>query len=152
MKRKSGLFTISLTVVLFFISAISSNFAVSSNAPQRPDNSADSLVFGIFDEEPDSLPRFMDSDDEMAFQMWISNNLKYPMEAMEEGIQGEVRIEFVIQTNGTLSDIKVVRTTNELLSQEVLRLVLQSPSWAPAIQEGKPVPYKDFVNIMFRLQ
>ena len=87
-----------------------------------------------------------------AMMSFIGKNLVYPEVSQENGIQGRVVVQFVINVDGTVSDIKVVKSVDPYLDKEAIRVVGSMPKWKPGTQEGKPVRVKYTVPINFRLQ
>ena len=67
---------------------------------------------------------------------WISKNVKYPVLAMENGIQGKVYIQFVIEKDGSITDVKVARGVDASLDKEAVRVVKAMPKWKPGKQRG----------------
>lgn len=76
---------------------------------------------------------------ENGIQSYIANNIIYPPIAIELHDQGKVYLSFIVELDGTLSDIKIVRGASKALNAEALRLINASPKWTPATVEGKPV-------------
>lgn len=83
---------------------------------------------------------------------FLSKNIKYPPIAQENGTQGRVIIQFVVNKDGSIVDPKVVRSVDPYLDKEALRVILTMPKWKPGMQRGKPVRVKYTVPVMFRLQ
>jgi TonB family protein len=82
----------------------------------------------------------------------ISHTLLYPKKAREKGIEGKVFIEFVIQTNGEMSDLKVVKGIDDSVDMEALRALMQIDArWRPAIHQGEIVKMKMTLPIVFKL-
>ncbi len=82
---------------------------------------------------------------------WLNKNIKYPSICQEQGIQGRVNVQFVINRDGSIVDVKVVRSPNEDLSAEAERVVKMMPKWKPARQGNKPVRQRYTLPVMFRL-
>ena len=82
---------------------------------------------------------------------WLGQNIKYPAEAKEKGVQGRVIVQMVVEKDGTITNAKVVRGVDPLLDAEALRVVNQSPKWKPGMQKGEAVRVKYTLPIMFRL-
>jgi protein TonB len=74
-----------------------------------------------------------------AMYKFLQDNLTYPAEAKEKGIQGQVFLEFVVEKNGSIGNVKVIRGVNPLLDAEAVRAVSLLPDWKPGMQNGKPV-------------
>lgn len=82
---------------------------------------------------------------------WIEDNIRYPKDCIAEGVHGRVILSFVVDKNGKISKIKVVRSPDDRLSKEAIRLVKSMPKWNPAIHEGKRVNSLYNFPVMFRL-
>ena len=81
---------------------------------------------------------------------FINSNREYPHEAYESGIQGRVTCSFVVNTDGTLSNIKILKGVENSLNEEALRLIQSMPEWTPGSIHGTPVPVRVICNIPFR--
>lgn len=84
-------------------------------------------------------------------QKWIGKNVKYPVLAMENGIQGKVYIQFVIEKDGSITDVKVIRGVDASLDKEAIRVVQSMPKWKPGKQRGKAVRVSYTLPINFQL-
>lgn len=82
---------------------------------------------------------------------WLSKNVKYPVLAQENGIQGKVFIQFVIEKDGSITDVKVVRGVDASLDKEAMRVVQSMPKWKPGKQRNKPVRVSYTLPINFQL-
>ena len=89
---------------------------------------------------------------EEACMKWLSDNIKYPPICVEQGIQGRVYAQFVVNKDGSIVDIKIVRSPDPYLSKEAERVLKMMPKWSPGKQRGKPVRVKFSLPVMFRLQ
>ena len=83
---------------------------------------------------------------------FLSKNIKYPTIAQENGTQGRVTVQFVVNKDGSIVDAKVIRGVDPYLDKEALRVIGAMPKWKPGMQRGKPVRVKYTVPVMFRLQ
>ena len=83
---------------------------------------------------------------------YLSKNIKYPTIAQENGTQGRVTVQFVVNRDGSIVDAKVLRGVDPYLDKEALRVINTMPKWKPGMQRGKPVRVKFTVPVMFRLQ
>ena len=83
---------------------------------------------------------------------FLSKNIKYPTIAQENGTQGRVTVQFVVNKDGSIVDAKVIRGVDPYLDKEALRVIGTMPKWKPGMQRGKPVRVKYTVPVMFRLQ
>ena len=84
--------------------------------------------------------------------VYLRKNIKYPTIAQENGTQGRVIIQFVVERDGTISDVRVARGVDPYLDKEAVRVVKSMPKWIPGKQNGKAVRVKFTVPVMFRLQ
>ena len=82
---------------------------------------------------------------------YLSQNIRYPKEAMESNTQGRVIVTFVVCKDGSICDAKVVKSVSPALDAEGLRVISSMPNWTPGTQSGKPVNVKYTVPISFRL-
>ena len=99
----------------------------------------------------EQMPEFPDGG--MAGLMqFLSKNIKYPTIAQENGTQGRVTVQFVVNKDGSIVDAKVLRSVDPYLDKEALRVIGTMPKWKPGMQRGKPVRVKYTVPVMFRLQ
>ncbi|MBR5328162.1 MAG: energy transducer TonB [Paludibacteraceae bacterium] len=99
----------------------------------------------------ESMPEFPGGAQEM--MKFIAENIKYPVIAQENGIQGRVICQFVIEKNGSVTDIQVVRSSGDAsLDKEAERVIKNMPKWKPGKQRGKPVRVKYTIPVAFRLQ
>ena len=87
-----------------------------------------------------------------ALMEWLSNNVKYPVVAQENGVQGRVVVSFVVERDGSITDVKVVRGVDPSLDKEASRVVRAMPRWIPGKQNGSAVRVKYNVPVSFRLQ
>lgn len=87
-----------------------------------------------------------------ALMEWLSNNVKYPVVAQENGVQGRVVVSFVVERDGSITDVKVVRGVDPSLDREASRVVRAMPHWIPGKQNGSAVRVKYNVPVAFRLQ
>ena len=85
----------------------------------------------------DVKPSFMGGDAN-DFSRWVCEHLVYPEEAKSAKIQGRVTLKFTVNTDGSVSDVKILQGVNKLLDAEAVRVVSMSPDWAPGMIEGKP--------------
>ena len=97
--------------------------------------------------EPPSFP-----GGSAAMMQFIAKNLRYPKAAQEAGVQGRVMLQFTVGQDGTLSDIKVLRSVSAEIDAEAVRVVRSMPRWTPAKANGKPISARYMVPVAFRLQ
>ena len=82
---------------------------------------------------------------------WLSEHIKYPSIAQEKGVQGRVIVNFVVNRDGSIVDVKTLRSPDESLSKEAERVVKMMPKWKPARQGNKTVRSRFNLPVMFRL-
>ena len=97
----------------------------------------------------EEMPKFPGGD--AAMMEFLRNTVKYPEEAMKNGIQGRVVVQFIIEKDGSISEAKVIKKVNEQLDAEALRVVGEMPNWTPGKQKGKEVRVKFTLPVTFRL-
>ena len=98
----------------------------------------------------ESMPSFPGGD--AALFKYLSDNIKYPVIAQESGIQGRVICQFVVNRDGSIVDIEVVRSVDRSLDAEAIRVISGMPKWSPGKQRGKTVRVKYTLPVNFRLQ
>lgn len=81
---------------------------------------------------------------------FINANRQYPREAYQKGIQGKVSCWFIVNTDGSISNVSLLRSVNELLNEEALRVFRMMPNWQPGRVDGIPVPVRVVETIKFR--
>ena len=116
------------------------NMEASKVAPQEE------VVFQVVEEMPE-FPGGM--GEAMKF---LAKNIKYPVAAQQAKIEGRVIVQFVVERDGSISDIHTVRSVSPELDAEAIRVVSLMPKWNPGKQRGKAVAVKYTMPIMFRLQ
>ena len=130
---------------------IASNISCISSEKQeeisekQESRAAEGEVFQVVEE----MPEFPGGMGEC--MKWLGQNIKYPADAKEKGVQGRVIVQFVVEKDGTIVNAKVVRGVDPDLDAEALRVVNQSPKWKPGKQKGEAVRVKYTLPIMFRL-
>lgn len=99
----------------------------------------------------ETMPSFQGGDINM-FRVWAMRSIVYPQEAIQRKIQGRVVVSFVIDKSGNLGDIKVLQTPDNLLSDELRRVLLRSPQWTPGTINKQAIKVKYTLPIMFKFQ
>ena len=97
--------------------------------------------------EKEIRPEFKGGIDK--FMNFVFKNLSYPKEAKEKNIRGRVLINFVIEKDGSLTDIKVLKDIGGGCGEEAMRVIAMSPKWTPRFQDGKPVRVTYSMPIVF---
>lgn len=116
---------------------------VTSGPTQEEDTE---VVFVVVE----SMPSFPGGD--AALFKYLNDNIKYPVIAQESGIQGRVICQFVVNRDGSIVDIEVVRSVDKSLDAEAIRVIKNMPRWTPGKQRGKTVRVKYTLPVNFRLQ
>ena len=86
------------------------------------------------------------------FTKWVYDNIVYPEIAKENGVQGRVTLQFTIDTDGSVTNVKVLRGVDSSLDKEAVRVVSSSPKWKPGMQRNKPVKVKYTFPVVFNLR
>jgi len=98
----------------------------------------------------ETMPSFPGGDAELF--KFLSSGVKYPVIAQENGIQGRVICQFVVNKDGSIVDIEVVRSVDASLDKEAIRVIKSMPKWSPGKQRGKSVRVKYTLPVNFKLQ
>ena len=115
-------------------------------AQPEPKPEVENKVFDVVEQMP-SFP-----GGPSALMKYLSENVKYPVVAQENGVQGRVVVSFVVEKDGHITDVKVVRSVDPSLDKEAARVVKSMPSWIPGKQNGSAVRVKYNVPVSFKLQ
>ena len=83
---------------------------------------------------------------------FLEKNLKYPADAQKQKVEGRVIVSFIVETDGSISDINIVRKVFPSLDEEAVRLLGMMPRWSPGLQNGKPVRVKYAIPITYSLK
>lgn len=97
----------------------------------------------------EQMPEFPGGEDSL--NLFIKRNLTYPMTAVESGIQGRVFVTFIIEADGSVNDVRILRGIGGGCDEEALRVISMMPKWIPGIQRGKPVRVQYNLPIKFTL-
>ena len=119
-----------------------------------PQTSGVSEVASTFSEKvyesAEAMPGFPGGSDGLF--RFIANNLKYPLVCEENGIQGRVVCSFIVEQDGSISNISVVKSVNPALDKEAKRVLSLMPKWTPGREKGQPVRVKYSVPVTFTLR
>ena len=117
-------------------------------APAGPvrEESDDDRIFEVVEENAE-----FPGGDEACYK-WLNDHIKYPAIAQEQGIQGRVFMQFVVNKDGSIVDVKVLRSPDPALSKEAERVIKMMPKWKPARQGNKTVRSRFNLPVMFKLQ
>ncbi len=115
-------------------------------AQPEPPKEEETKVFDVVEQMP-SFP-----GGPSALMQYLSSNIKYPVVAEENGVQGRVIVTFVVEKDGSITDVRVVKGVDPSLDKEAQRVVKSMPKWIPGKQNGAAVRVKYTVPVTFRLQ
>jgi protein TonB len=109
---------------------------------------------GLTSDEPFMIvevpPSFKGGDLEK-FREWVQKRANYPQMAQDNGIQGKVYLTFVVERDGSVSNVNVVRSVDPLLDEEAKKAIMSSPKWAPGLQRGRAVRVRFYIPLVFTL-
>lgn len=114
--------------------------------PEPPKHEEESKVFDVVEQ----MPSFPGGNG--ALLEYLASHVKYPVVAQENGVQGRVIVSFVVEKDGSITDVRVVRSVDPSLDREAARVVSSMPRWTPGKQNGSAVRVKYNVPVMFKLQ
>ena len=115
-------------------------------AQPEPPKEEETKVFDVVEQMP-SFP-----GGPSALMQYLASNIKYPVVAEENGVQGRVIVTFVVEKDGSITDVRVVKSVDPSLDKEAQRVVKSMPKWIPGKQNGSAVRVKYTVPVTFRLQ
>ena len=129
------------------VEAVRNDIAVAAPPPPpAPKPEVSNKVFDVVEEMP-SFP-----GGQGALMAFLNSNIKYPVVAQENGVQGRVIVGFVVERDGSITDVKVMRSVDPSLDREAQRVIKAMPKWKPGKQNGSAVRVKYTVPVVFRLQ
>lgn len=136
-----------------FSSEADKNFKVSAieYVPKAKVEEEDEIVEDIPAVSLKDKPTF-NGGDENTFRNWVNGRIIYPEEAIESNIAGKVILQFTIDTDGSVVNVKVLRKIDPSLDAEAVRVVSSSPKWKPGKLKGKPVRAVYVFPVSFQLQ
>ena len=120
-----------------------------SEAPSRSKSYDDVVAYNDCDQKP----MFLNSQDPRIFlEKWVYQYLKYPEEALQEGVQGRVMVDFIIDKDGKVIDVRVIKGVSPELDAEAVKVISASPKWKPGRVAGDKVRVSMNVPVEFRLE
>ena len=122
---------------------LANSLAVEEVAQPEP-KPAEDKIFDVVEQQP----TFKEGD----VRAWLARNMQYPPVAAENGIQGRVVVGFVVERDGSISHVQILRGVDPSLDKEAMRVVKSMPKWNPGMQNGSPVRVKYNVPVQFKLQ
>ena len=114
--------------------------------PEPPKAVEDNKIFEVVEQKP-SFP-----GGDGALMSWLSQNIKYPSIAAEIGVQGRVIVQFVVEKDGSITDVKIAKSVDPSLDKEAARVIKSMPHWIAGRQNGSPVRVRFTVPVTFKLQ
>lgn len=127
------------------VEAVRNDIAVNT-PPPAPKEEVTNKVFDVVEVMP-SFP-----GGQGALLSYLSSHVKYPVVAQENGVQGRVTVSFVVERDGSITDVHVVRSVDPSLDREAARVISSMPNWQPGKQNGSAVRVKFNVPVQFKLQ
>lgn len=135
----------------FTVALANTGMTLAFDPSQSVTKAENTGVIAYFD--CDQRPQFFGSSDPRHFlREWVYQYLKYPPSAIRDGIQGTVMVEFVIEKDGKVTGVRVVKGVDELLDAEALKVVSASPKWKPGKVGGNKVRASITLPVEFRLE
>ena len=128
------------------VPVIQFNTSSASVVNTIPNKADDNKVYDVVEH----MPQFLGGPS--AMMKYLADNIKYPVKAEEKKIQGRVVCTFVVERNGSITDVRVVKSVDPSLDKEAVRVVKSMPKWIPGRANGKPVHVKYTVPVTFRIQ
>ena len=145
----------SIVLLLILVFNLSSGWgkslipAMETRPPFTDTVHSDSTYTGEVHDIVEEMPQFPGGPSAM-FE-YMNKNLKYPEEAKTSGVQGRVLVTFIIERDGSLSNVKVVKSVSPSLDKEAIRVVSSMPKWIPGKQYRSAVRVKYTVPVTFKL-
>lgn len=123
----------------FSLATVQAQKTVVSQKEQKPE------VFMVVE----NMPEYPGGNEAMI--AFFVKNMKYPADAQKNKVQGRVLVIFVVERDGTITDVQVAKPTFPSLDDEAMRLVKKMPKWKPGTQRGVPVRVKFTLPVVFKL-
>lgn len=98
----------------------------------------------------EQMPEYIGGYDSMS--VFLQKNLKYPVQAKKDSLQGKVSVQFIVDTIGVIEDVKIKKSLSKECDEEVIRVMLLMPPWKPGMLNGKPVNVRFLLPIIFKLK
>ena len=117
------------------------------SAPEEETVEEEAIPFQLVEEKPS-----FNGGDANEFSKWVNSKLVYPEIAKENGVQGRVTLQFTVNADGTVSNVKVLRGVDSLLDKEAVRVVSSSPKWKPGKQRDRAVKVTYTFPVIFQLR
>lgn len=117
------------------------------SAPEEETVEEEAIPFQLVEEKPS-----FNAGDANEFSKWVNSKLVYPEIAKENGVQGRVTLQFTVNADGTVSNVKVLRGVDSSLDKEAVRVVSSSPKWKPGKQRDRAVKVTYTFPVIFQLR
>lgn len=122
--------------------------------PENPEQEEQPEVVDMYDEPVDirvveDLPQFPGGAAE--FMKWLTKNLRYPASAQSQQVKGRVVAQFIVNKDGSVTDLEVTEHLNHACDNEVLRVLRMMPKWEPGLMDAKPCRTKVCIPVVFNL-
>jgi protein TonB len=132
--------------LLATLSVLAILFTINTTAMAQNKKTSNDKVF----EKVEDMPEFPGG--EQAMMDFVSKNVVYPKEAQEKGISGRVMVSFIVEKDGSVNEVKIVRGIGGGCDEEAVRVVKSMPKWKPGKMKGKPVRVSYMMPIIFKRQ
>ena len=116
------------------------------SAPEEETIEEEAIPFQLVEEKPS-----FNGGDANEFSKWVNSRLVYPEIAKENGVQGRVTLQFTVNADGSVSNVKVLRGVDSSLDKEAVRVVSSSPKWKPGKQRDRAVKVTYTFTVIFQL-
>lgn len=126
---------------------IDKNDIAKANAPTQAESPGEAIPFELVEVKPS-----FNGGDANEFLKWVNSRLVYPEIAKKNGIQGRVTLQYTIDSNGCVQNVKVIRGLEPSLDAEAVRVVSSSPKWTPGTSNGLPVSVTYTFPVIFQLR
>lgn len=122
-------------------------YVVGKQKEVEEDVEEEAVPFAIVEQKP-----LFNGKDQNEFTKWVFSNIVYPEIAKENGVQGRVTLQFIVDTDGSVKNVKVLRGIDSSLDKEAVRVVSSSPKWTPGKQRNKNVRVTFTFPVIFQLR
>lgn len=112
---------------------------------EAPEEEVADQIFSVVEDQPEPQGGYP------AFYKYISDNMDYPAQARRMGVEGKVYVQFVVDKDGTINEVKAIKGIGAGCDEEAVRVVKSAPKWQPGKQRGRAVKVRMVVPITFRL-
>ena len=134
-----------IRLLLLFLAMLFSSVTLMAQEVDSTTETQEEEVYSIVE----TMPSFPGG--QTALNAYIQENLKYPQSALEDGIQGRVYVNFVVEKDGSISNVKVNRGIGGGCDEEAVRVVKAMPRWVPGVQRDQTVRVSYMMPIVFKL-